>query len=284
MLKRIALSDITRNPDQPRQTFEPRALGDLAASIKENGLKQPITVRPVDGPVPYMIVMGERRYRAHCLIDGETEILCHVRKMDDRTMHIDAILENLQRSEVSPMEEAVAYQRAIDQLGFSIGELAKKLGISQQWRITDRLALLGLTENNRELMTQGIITPTQGFHMARLSPNGQHIFLGLIKQGLVSTNASADQAATAIEAKEDQCEMLMGAEPPQRRSIKSIEDRIDKLGAALQPLFKDGEFAVEGMIDTSEAQRSIEKIKLIRQHMGQIERELVRAASVSAAA
>lgn len=284
MLKRIPLTDIMRNPDQPRQSFEPRALADLAASIKENGLKQPITVRPVDGPVPYMIVMGERRYRAHCLIDGETEILCHVRKMDDRTMHIDAILENLQRAEVSPLEEAIAYERAIDSLGFSIGELAKKLGISQQWRITDRLALLGLTANNRELLGQGIITPTQGFHMARLSPNGQQTFLSLIKQGLVSTNAAADQAATAIEAKESQCEMLMDIEPVKRQSIKTIEDRIDKLGAALQPLFKDGQFAIEGIIDTSEAQRSIEKIKLIRQHMGQIERELLRAASVSAAA
>ncbi|MBM2293767.1 ParB/RepB/Spo0J family partition protein [Sulfitobacter pseudonitzschiae] len=287
MLKRIPLEKITRNPDQPRQTFEPRALADLAASIKENGLKQPITVRPVDGPVPYMIVMGERRYRAHCLLAeaGETvDILCHVRKMDDREMHIDAILENLQRAEVSPLEEAAAYQRAIDDLGFTVPELAKKLGVSQHWRITDRIRLLGLTDDNRQLLATGIITQTQAYHMARLSPNGQQTFVKLCAQGLVSTNQAAEQAAAAIEAKENQIDMPMVIDMPKRVSIKSTENRIDALGAALQPLFKDGAFKVDGNIDTAEAQRCIEKLKLLARNIGQVEREILRAASVSAAA
>lgn len=287
MLKRIPLDQITRNPDQPRQTFEPRALADLAASIKENGLKQPITVRPVDGDHPFMIVMGERRYRAHCLLaeaGDVTDILCHVRKMDDREMHIDAILENLQRAEVSPLEEAAAYQRAIDDLGFTVPDLAKKLGISQEWRITYRIKLLGLTDDNQELVKKGVVSMTQAYHMAGLSPNGQQAFLKLCMAGLASTDKSAAEAAAAIEAKENQIDMPMVIDMPKRVSIKSTEARIDALGTAMQPLFKDGVFKIEGNIDPAEAQRCVEKIKLLRQHIGQVERELLRAASVSAAA
>lgn len=287
MLKRIPLEKITRNPDQPRQTFEPRALADLAASIKENGLKQPITVRPTGGQPEYQIVMGERRYRAHCLLAeaGEAvDILCHVRKMDDREMHIDAILENLQRAEVSPLEEAAAYQRAIDDLGFTVPELAKKLGISQEWRITYRIKLLGLTSDNQDLVKKGVVSMTQAYHMAGLSVNGQQSFLKLCMAGLASSDKSAADAAAAIEAKENQIDMPMVIDMPKRASIKSTETRIDALGAALQPLFKDGAFKVDGNIDTAEAQRCIQKLKLLAKNIGQVEREILRAASVSAAA
>lgn len=287
MLKRIALDQITRNPDQPRQTFDQTALADLAASILENGLKQPITVRPVEGDTPHMIVMGERRYRAHLLLQEQgqaTDILCHVRKMDDREMHIDAILENLQRAEVSPLEEAKAYQRAIETLGFTVPELAKKLGISQVWRITDRIKLLGLTQDNQDLVATGIISMTQAYHMASLSPNGQASFLALAKQGLVSTNAAAQAAAASIEAKEAQIGMAMVIDLPKRKSVRKIEDQIDTLGKALSPLFKDGEFKLDGNIDQNEAAKCMQKLKLLRQHIGQVEREFQRAASVAAVA
>ena len=290
MLKNISLDLITRNPDQPRQSFDQRALGELAASIEENGLQQPITVRPIEPDADghtFMVIAGERRFRAHKLLaeSGKAEtVLCHVRKMDDRTMHVQAILENLQRSEVAPMEEAVAYQRMIDDYDFTPATLAKQLGISQVWRITDRTALLGLTPDNRGLIAQGIITLTQASHMARLSPNGQQKFLKLCTTGLASTNKAAAEAADAIAAQEAQIEMPMVTQMPKRASIKSVEDQIDKLGAALQPMFKDGPYRVESPIVPSEAQRCIEKIKLLRKNLGQIESELNRAATVSAAA
>jgi len=286
--KSIPLSAITRNPDQPRQHFDAKALEELASSIERNQLLQPITVRPIepdDAGHRYQIVMGERRWRAHLLLaerGAATTILAHVRRMDERDMHVNAILENLQREEVSPLEEAVAYQRALDELGFTVEELAERLGISQPWRITYRTKLLRLTEDNRRLVEKGVVSMTQAYHMAGLSPNGQQKFLAIAKQGLASTDQAAAQAAAAIEAQEAQIDMPMLAALPKRTPIRNIEDRIEAVGARLMPLFKDGAFRVAGSVDPSQAKRSVEKIKLIQKHLGQIERELVRAASVSA--
>lgn len=289
MLKRISLDLITRNPDQPRQHFEPIALQDLADSIAQNGLAQPITVRPIDPDAAghrYMVIMGERRFRAHRLLQqaGKLDtILCHVRAMDDKEMHINAILENLQRAEVSPIEEAVAYQRAISDFGFTATDLASKLGVSQVWRITDRIALLGLTLDNRDLIAKGIVTLTQAYHMARLSPNGQARFLDLVKQGLVSTNQAASAAATAIAAKEAQIDMFAPAPSKPRLSLKTTEDQIDRIGAAVAAMFSKNGFEISDEIDASEAHRCIEKIKMLRANLGQIEREITRAASLTAA-
>lgn len=289
MLKRIPLDKITRNPDQPRQSFDQLALEDLAASIEENGLKQPITVRPIEPDADghtFMVVMGERRFRAHQLLADAgkaKDILAHVRKMDEREMHIDAILENLQRVDVSPLEEAIAYQRAIDSHGFTVETLGKTLGISQLWRITDRIRLLGLTSDNRDLVAKGIISPTQAYHMAILSPNGQTKFLELVKAGLVATNQAAKEAAAEIEAKEAQSGFDMSeTQPVKKASAKPLECKIDGIGIAIRPLLKDGSFSVDGKIDPAGAQRCIQKIVGLRSTLGQIERELTRAASVSA--
>lgn len=289
MTRKISLCAITRNPKQPRAHFDAKKLAELAASIKENGLKQPITVRPIpqteDG-AKYMIVMGERRYRAHLLLQEQgliDKIECHVREMGDAEMMIDAIIENDQRVDVSPMEQAIAYQKAMDQLGMTVEELAKKLGILQPWRIVERTQLLGLTADNRQLLEQGVVSATQAFHMAPLSPNGQQRFLQMVKLGLASSNKAAEECAAAIRAKEDQMGFDMPEDQPRpKKSIKPVEDRILALGQSLMPLFKDGPFVAPNDLDTSEAQRCIEQIRLIKGHLGQIERELNRAASVSA--
>lgn len=292
MLKRIPLDLITRNPDQPRQIFEPKALAELAASIRQNGLQQPITVRPIepDGEGhKYQIIMGERRYRAHLLLaedGGARDIICNVRDMDDRDVHINAIVENLQRAEVSAIEEAYAYHHAIEEFGFTVEELSTRLGIHQPWLIPNRLKLLGLTEANQDLLTKGVISKKQAFHMADLSPNGQTKFLDLCKRGLVNTNAACAQAAASIAAQEAQMEMTMPM-PTQiraRASIKSTEDQIDKIGAAISAMLKDGAFTITGDIDMTQAARCEEKIRLLKLNLGQIERELNRAASLTAAA
>src|SRR3712207_3967436 len=101
MLKRIPLEQVRPNADQPRKLFEAGALQELAASIRNNGLMQPITVRPIqkDGTTVYEIVAGERRWRAHCLLKEQGQlpdgtILAHVRKMDEQQRDIEAIVEN----------------------------------------------------------------------------------------------------------------------------------------------------------------------------------------------
>ena len=117
-LKRIPLDQIVPNPDQPRKHFDEQALRELAGSIRARGLKQPIAVRPI-GDGTYQIIMGERRWRAHCLLrdEGELEdptILANVRKATDEEMAIDAIIENLARVDLTPLEEARAFQRMLE--------------------------------------------------------------------------------------------------------------------------------------------------------------------------
>src|SRR5262249_47551111 len=147
---RIALTAIRANPHQPRKTFDPIELDELAKSILVAGkLHQPIKVRPIapEGDVQFEIVMGERRYRAHRLLVewGHTQfsaIDARVEKMDDTEMAIQAIVENLQRSNVNPVEEALAFQDLIVR-GMKDLEIAQLVGIATH-RVRERLALVNL--------------------------------------------------------------------------------------------------------------------------------------------
>ena len=291
MLKKIPLHLIVRNDDQPRQHFDPKSLESLAESIRENGLQQPITVRPIapdeDGH-KFQIIMGERRYRAHLLLaetGDATEILCQVRTMDDRDTHINAIIENLHRDEVSAIEEAYAYHHAITEFGFTPADLAKRLGITQAWLIPNRLALLNLTKDNQDLLARGVISKKQALAMSELSPIGQTRFLELVKKGLVSTNASCESAAAKIASLEAQTGMAFPEPTPTLKvQLRNIESKIDKIGAAVSALYSEDGFAINGTITEQEAHRCIEKLRMIKANMGQIEREIIRAASLSAIA
>ena len=110
--KMIPVSSIAPNPFQPRREFSEEELADLTASLKENGLLQPIMVRPApsEGRARYELVAGERRWRASMRL-GWKEIPATVREMDDRTLLVLALVENMQRAELSPLEEAAGFQQ-----------------------------------------------------------------------------------------------------------------------------------------------------------------------------
>ena len=109
----VALADIQPSGFNPRKRFDETSLYELAESIKQQGMLQPITVRPVDGTDRYGIVFGERRYRAS-VIAGRDEIPAIVTELSDEEAEEMAITENLQRKDVTPVEEAAAYQRLIE--------------------------------------------------------------------------------------------------------------------------------------------------------------------------
>ena len=124
----LAIDKIVANPFQPRHVFDQDALQDLAASIKENGVLQPVIVRhnPKDN-AQYELLAGERRWRASQLA-GMTEVPAIVRKLDDDQMLQAAILENLQREDLTPLEEAQAYRDMMDALKLTQEQVAKRLG------------------------------------------------------------------------------------------------------------------------------------------------------------
>lgn len=150
----IEISKITRNPNQPRKNFDETALQELADSIRQNGVLQPILVRKVGGK--YQIVAGERRYQASKLA-GLKEIPAVVRDIDDKEVFQLALIENLQRSDLSPMEEAKGYRQLIDSQGLTQEGLAKILSKSRS-AIANTLRLMDLPTVVQEMIEQGLLT------------------------------------------------------------------------------------------------------------------------------
>ena len=151
----LKISEIEPNRSQPRKEFDEKALSELAESISKHGLLQPLLVRPL--PLGgYQIVAGERRYRA-CRMAGITEVPVIIRELGDtETMEI-ALIENLQREDLTPIEEALGYQVLIDEHGFSQEEVAQSVGKSRP-AITNALRLLKLPQSILELVSDGKIS------------------------------------------------------------------------------------------------------------------------------
>mgnify|MGYP001007470264 CR=1 FL=1 len=152
-IKEIELTELRSNPYQPRKTFDEEKLQELASSIKEHGVFQPIIVKKsiIKG---YEIVAGERRVRAS-IMAGKTTIPAIIKDFTDQEMMEIALLENLQRENLNAIEEASAYEGLIKSLSLTQEELAKKLGKSRS-HITNMLGLLSLNEKVKKEITDGI--------------------------------------------------------------------------------------------------------------------------------
>ena len=148
-VQELALSRLRPNRYQPRKVFEPSKIEELAATISEHGLLQPIVVRRADGDC-YEIIAGERRFRAAKSL-GWSAIPAIVRDMDDDTTAALALIENLQREQLSPIEEAEAYDRLLAMKGLTQGALAKSLGKSQS-TIANKLRLLKLPDDVKQCL------------------------------------------------------------------------------------------------------------------------------------
>ena len=150
----ISLSEIRVNPYQPRKTFDEKALNELAESIKEHGVIQPIIVKKsIKG---YEIVAGERRFRASQLA-GKTTIPAIIREFSDEQMMEIAVLENLQRENLNAIEEAEAYKNLMTTLNLNQEEVAKRIGKSRS-HVTNMLGILNLPENVKNLISENKIT------------------------------------------------------------------------------------------------------------------------------
>lgn len=150
----LSISEIVRNPNQPRKTFDEDKLAELADSIRQNGVLQPILVRRKGQK--YEIVAGERRYQASKLA-GLKEIPAVVREIDDDKVFQLALIENLQRSDLSPIEEAKGYKQLLTSRSLTQEELAKILSKSRS-AIANKLRLMDLPVEVQHMMEQGLLT------------------------------------------------------------------------------------------------------------------------------
>ena len=153
--KTVRLSEIEPNRNQPRKNFDESAISSLADSIREHGLLQPILVRPL--PLGnYQIVAGERRWRAARML-GLDEVPVVIRELSDIETAQIALIENIQREDLNPVEEAKAFQRLQDDFGMKQEDIAKKVGCSRS-SVTNALRLLKLPEEIQDMLVKGEIT------------------------------------------------------------------------------------------------------------------------------
>ena len=168
----ISITDIQKNPYQPRKEFDGEKLDELAQSIKENGVIQPIIVRqsPVIG---YEILAGERRYRAS-LLAGLRSIPAVIKKLSDQEMMVQSIIENLQRENLNPIEEARAYESLVEK-GFTHAEIADKMGKSRPY-ISNSIRLLSLPEQILSEVENGKLSQAHARSLVGLNKEQQDYF------------------------------------------------------------------------------------------------------------
>ena len=191
----VKIEDIEPNRTQPRKEFDEKALSELAESISQHGLLQPLLVRPLTLG-GYQIVAGERRYRA-CRMAGITEVPVIIRELSDtETMEI-ALIENLQREDLTPLEEALGYKALMDEHKFTQDEIAQSMGKSRP-AIANALRLLKLPESIRQFLADGKISA--GHARALLSLEDEELMIELAEE-IIKKDLSVRQVEKICQQK-----------------------------------------------------------------------------------
>lgn len=274
-METINLELLYPNPNQPRKTFHPGKLAELAQSILESGLMEPLVV--VKRGDRYMIVAGERRWRA-CTMAGLTKVPSRVIEADDQKVAELALLENLQREDLNILEEAMAYQGLIN-IGLTQEEIARKMGICQPWRIQERLNLLNLDRAFQEYTVKGILTPSQAQEMSRLPKDKQGIVFDKISAGKADNYNKLRSLVNALLFVQEQESFL--TEPTLReREVNTKYDRmIEHIVTFINRCFNRDDMSVLSAVLSPAAKTNIERIDMIILHLNKIKRALVQADS-----
>ncbi len=219
----IPIERVSANPHQPRSVFDEEALASLAASIIEVGVLQPIIVREAEDGY-YTLVAGERRWRAAKKV-GLTEIPSIIRESDDRSLLTEALVENLQREDLSPLEEATAYQELLEDFGLTHEEVGNRVGKSRS-AITNSLRLLQLPAAIQGKLERGELSAG---HARALLGLEDRKFAEHIAERAVEEGWSVRQVEDAVRARNQAVsagQTGRKAPPPRPAAIVELEQRL----------------------------------------------------------
>lgn len=222
VIKQIPLAQIGANPDQPRKTFRDAELNDLAASIKEKGVLQPILLRAVAGrPYNYEIVAGERRFRASKLA-GLNEIPAVIKKLDDNNAMEIALIENVQRENLDPVEEAAAYKNLIEKCNYEMDDVSRLIGKSASY-IRNSMRILELPESVRSMVSNGELSASHARTIA-VAENPEKLAQEIInkKMSVADTSALVKNTKRTGKARQFVSKTIAAAD------IKRMENDIQK--------------------------------------------------------
>lgn len=237
---RIPIDRVIPNPDQPRKRFDEEPLAELAASIRESGLLQPVTVRKAERGL-YVIIAGERRWRASKRA-GLTAIPARVMDLPEDDAYVLSVAENLTRADMTVMEEVDAFGH-LTRRGYTVEALARLFGKTRTY-IEWRLGMADLTDEVRKMVDDGVVKPNLAWHIARLAPTNQSVVARRYARGDFGSETEAANFAQAMRDAEAQTSLFrMESEEPDverrervqaaRRQAKSKIDRLSGVAALL---------------------------------------------------
>lgn len=230
-IRTLSIASIAPNPFQPRREFSEQDLADLVSSIRENGLLQPIVVRPAPAgsSVDWELVAGERRWRA-CMRLGLHEIPATIRNVDDKTLLVLALVENLQRAELSALEEAEGFRRLGEEFDLNQQQIAEVVGRDRS-TIANALRLLQLPASVRQLLADGKLTAGHGRALLGLGNDRKiaDVARAAVENGWSVRDVEAQVQRNRPEKKKTR------SEKPRDASEKALEEELQAtLGTAVK--------------------------------------------------
>ena len=237
----LNLSDLRPNPYQPRKVFNDEALSELAESIKENGVFQPIIVKKsIKG---YEIIAGERRYRASILA-GKTNIPAIIRNFTEEQMIEIALLENLQRENLSAIEEAMAYKNMLEKLNLTQEQLSKKVSKSRS-HITNMLGLLRLPKEVQDMIINNKLTMGHARALSKLENEEQ-----IIEMANKIVNEKLPVRETEKETNDFEKKIKIRRQKEENKDYRYVEDLLrDKLDTKVKIKDKKIEMSFNNVAD-----------------------------------
>lgn len=239
----ISIDEISPNPWQPRRDFDEESLNALASSIRENGLIQPVVVRKKkDGT--YELAAGERRWRA-AKMAGLTVIPAISKEYDDRSMAEMALVENLQRKDLNPVDEGMAYRKLMDEYGLTQENISNKVGKSRPY-VANMVRLLDLPEEVKDFLSKGQLTAGQARPLLGLESDAEKVQLArrIVKEGL-SARKVEDIIREGKEPKKKE-------DPPAAAFMKAVEEKLGlSVGSKVRIRIGKGKNAHKGTISIS---------------------------------
>ena len=220
VVKQIPLNQIGANPNQPRKTFSDAELAELAASIKEKGVLQPILLRSVTGqPYLYEIVAGERRFRASKLA-GKTDIPALIKTLTNENAMEIALIENVQRENLNPIEEAGAYKNLMHECGYTLSDIVRLIGKSESY-IRNAMRLMELPESVKNMVKEGKLSASHARAIA-VAENPEKLAREIVNNGL--TVAATDALVKgATRSKKSRSYTVHTMDP---KTIGTLESKI----------------------------------------------------------
>ncbi len=221
----VPVEAIQPNPRQPRQHIDPEALQELAASIREHGILQPLIVSRGEQPGTYVLVAGERRWRA-ARAAGLERVPVIVREMSERERLEWALVENVQRADLNPLEEAEAYRQLHEEFGLSHAEIAQRVGKSRV-AVTNTLRLLKLSEPVKAALLAGEIQEGHARALLRLSPEDQVWALEQIRRKGLTVRQTEDLVRRrARPARPSPAAPSRPQDPLLQDAVRRLEERL----------------------------------------------------------